>query len=89
MVFAGVDEEDNVDREAASRLLMARTMDERCQLLRDHFEARFHKKLDDYEGYAFLKSWEGKNWGEVGPLLQPHETIALWKRGYARGQTRV
>ncbi|KAE9370153.1 hypothetical protein N431DRAFT_378279 [Stipitochalara longipes BDJ] len=83
-VFAGVDEEDNLLPEAPSRLQMARTMDERCDMLRDHFEATFYKTLEDYKGYAFLKCWEEKASGEVGPLLKPDETVALWKQGYIR-----
>lgn len=79
-VFAGVDEENNILPEAPSRLLMARTMDERSQTLRDHFEATFYKSVDGYTGHAFLKSWEEKNTGEAGPLLQPNETVALWKK---------
>jgi len=78
--FAGVDEEDNLlpDDEGAGRLWMARTMDERCAILRDRFKATFHKDMKDYKGYAFLNSWETKEVGEVGPLLQPEETIRLW-----------
>ena len=83
-VFAGVHEEDNEIPEAPSRFQMARTMDERCTLLRDRFEATFYKTLEDYEGYAFLKSWGNKETGEVGPLLQPNETFELWKKGYYR-----
>jgi hypothetical protein len=81
-VFAGVDEEDNLLPEAPSRLQMARTMDERSDILRDYFGATFYKALEDYKGYAFLKAWEEKDSGEVGPLLQPDETVSLWKQGY-------
>lgn len=83
-VFAGVDEEDNLLPEAPSRLQMARTMDERCAILRDHFEATFYESVEEYKGFGFLGSWQEKNAGEVGPLLQPDETIALWKKGYDR-----
>jgi len=82
--LTSVDEEDNELTQATSWLQMARTMDERCALLRDQFEATFYKTLDDYEGYAFLKSWGDKETGEVGPLLQPNETFELWKEGYYR-----
>ena len=85
-VFAGVDEEDNLLPEAPSRLLMARTMDERVDVLRKYFEATFYETVEDYRGYAFLKAWEEKDGGEgeVGPRLQPDETVALWKEGYIR-----
>lgn len=88
-VFAGVDEEDNLLPEAPSRFQMARTMDERCDMLRDHFNACFYRTLEDYKGYAFLKSWEDKENGEVGPLLQPGETVLLWKEGYSRHSNQV
>lgn len=79
--FAGVDEEDNLlpEDEGAARLRMARTMDERCILLRDRFQATFYEHLRDYKGYAFLNCWETKETGEVGPLLQPEETVRLWR----------
>lgn len=74
-----------------SRLQMARTMDERCEILRDHFEATFYRSIDEYEGHTFIKSWERnhpsrkhkvrKHSGEAGPLLQPDETCTLWKEG--------
>jgi hypothetical protein len=78
--FAGVDEEDNLlpDDVGAAQLRMARTMDERCAILRDRFKATFYEHPRDYKGYAFLNSWETKEAGEVGPLLQPDETARLW-----------
>lgn len=87
-IFAGVDEQDNLLEEAPSRLQMARTMDERRDVLRDHFEATFYETREDYKGYAFLKAWEEKHSGEVGPLLQPYETALLWKRGYSTRRSR-
>jgi hypothetical protein len=80
--FAGVDEEDNLlpYDEGAARLRMARTMDERCAILRDRFKARFYENVKHYKGYAYLNSWETKEIGEVGPLLQPEETIRLWRK---------
>lgn len=87
--FAGVDEEDNLsaeheedkmlpEHEGAGRLRMARTMDERCIILRDRFKATFYEYVKDYKGHAFLNSWETKETGETGPLLQPDETLDLW-----------
>jgi hypothetical protein len=71
--FAGVDEQDNLlpDDEGAARLRMAWTVDERCAILQERFKATFYEFLKDYNGYAFLNSWQTKETGEVGPLLQP------------------
>lgn len=78
--FAGVDEEDNLlpEHEGVARLRMARTMDERCLILRDRFKATFYRYVKDYKGHAFLNSWETKETGETGPLLRPDETLDLW-----------
>ncbi len=88
-VWAGVDEEDNLVPydEDMGRLRMARTMDERCAMLRDRFEAKFYQDLKDYKGYGFFNSWDGKKDGEVGPLLMPGETQKAWiKAHYSLGQ---
>lgn len=76
-----MDEKDNIspDDDSAARLQMARAIDERCAILRDRFKAIFLKDSKDYEGYAFLNSWKKKDTGEVGPLLQPAESIRLWE----------
>lgn len=81
--FAGVDEEDNLlpDDEGAARLRMARTMDERCKILRERFRAKFYPSLKFYDGHTFLNSWDTKETGEVGPLLHPEETARRWKLG--------
>lgn len=83
-IYAGVDEEDKLLDESASRLQMARTMDERRDMLRDRFQAKFYLTLEDYKGFAFLNSWEENHNGEVGPLLHPHETVSLWKQTYLK-----
>ncbi|MCJ1258679.1 hypothetical protein MMC24_006512 [Lignoscripta atroalba] len=82
--WAGVDEEDNLvpSDEEIVLLRMARTMDERCAMLRDRFKATFYQDLNSYEGYGFFNSWELKETGEVGPLLQPCETRELWVKAY-------
>lgn len=53
--WAGVDEEDNLvpEGEELGQLRMARTMDERCAILRDRFKAIFHRDLKSYNGYRF------------------------------------
>lgn len=82
--FAGVDEEGNLlpEDEGAARLRMAWTMDERCVILRDRFKATFYEYLKDYKGYAFLNSWDMKETGEVGPLLQSDETMNIWYKSH-------
>ena len=78
--WAGVDEEEDLPREDEDmgRVRMARTMDERCAILRDRLRAKFYEDLRDYHGYGFFNSWESKTTGEVGPLLEPNETKKLW-----------
>lgn len=78
--WAGVDEEDNLVPGDAGRMRMARTMDERCSILRDHFSSTFYSDLEHYNGHAFLNSWQTKETGEVGALLQVDETFELWRR---------
>jgi hypothetical protein len=79
-VWGGVDEEENLPPdEGLARVTLARTMDERCQILRDWFRGKFYASLGDYEGYAFLRAWEWKWTGEVGKdLLTSDETSREW-----------
>jgi hypothetical protein len=82
--WAGVDDPENLlpyDAETG-QLKMARTMDERAILLRDRFNGRHYKDIEEFDGYGFFNCWETKDQGEVGPLLLPHETYELWKRAY-------
>jgi hypothetical protein len=51
-----------------ARLLLARTMDDKCKILQDHFRARLLQNVELYWGHAFLNSWKVKETGEVGPL---------------------
>jgi hypothetical protein len=82
--WVSVDEEDNLyfGDEGPALLRMARTMDERCTLMKDRFQPKFYEYLNDYKGYTFLNSWETKDTGEVGPLLHPEETVRLWTAAY-------
>lgn len=74
--WTGVDEEDKLVSydEDLGRLRMTRTMNERCNMLRDRFEATFYSDLKNYEGYGFFNNWESRQTGEVGPLLQLDKT---------------
>lgn len=49
-------------------LLLARNMEEKCEILRQ-LGARFLEKLEDYDGAGCLRAWEEKETGEVGPLV--------------------
>jgi hypothetical protein len=53
-----------------TRLKLCRTMDERCEVLKKRFEARWYAELRDYERdrTGFLNAWSWKKTGEVGPL---------------------
>lgn len=54
--FSGVDEEENLlpNDEGAGRLTLARTMDERCAMLRDRFRGRFYENIKEYAAdYTF------------------------------------
>jgi hypothetical protein len=48
--------------------MLACKMDEKCNIPRKHFNAKFYKQVEEYEGYGFLISWKTKEIGEVGPL---------------------
>jgi hypothetical protein len=65
----GIEEEDNLVPFETSRLKLAHTMEERSEVLRDHFKATFYEDVRHYKGYAFLNSWEEKKTGEVGELM--------------------
>ena len=61
-------EEDDLLLADILRLRLARTMDERCAILRDHFNATFYEDIQDYNGYSFLNMWDETKTGEAGPL---------------------
>jgi len=64
-----IEEEENRVPEDAARVMLARDMDERCEILR-RLGGRFFGSLDEYEGEAFLRAWDEKVEGEVGPLVK-------------------
>jgi len=53
-----VDEEDNLVPDDIIRLKLARTMDERSEILRNNFKAKYYADIGDYNGHTFLNSWE-------------------------------
>lgn len=76
--FEGDDENLPPSELALARVRLARTMDERCFLLKTLYGATFYQKLEDYKGQGFLRAWEWKRGGEVGDLLMPEETRERW-----------
>jgi hypothetical protein len=63
----GVQEKHNLVPSAAVKVTLARTMDEKCAILKS-IGGKFHQSLDMYDGAACLKAWTTKTAGEVGPL---------------------
>lgn len=88
--WAGVDEEENLPpKEGLGRVNLARTMDQRCQILKDVFRGKFYAHLDEYEGFAFLKAWKWKTTGEVSRLLTPEQTTQEWIASFRRRDAKV
>ena len=86
--WGGVEDENDLPPrgERFARVKMARSMDERCKILEDRFRGRFLKDMSDYEGHAFLRAWDWKKTGEVGPLLTPEETFNRWRDSLNSGK---
>ena len=65
------EDEDNFAPDFAATLMLARTMEERCEILRK-LGARYYESLNQYEEdeTTFLRAWEWKKDGEVGPLIK-------------------
>jgi hypothetical protein len=59
--------EDNLasEDEETERLRTARMMNKRCGILKS---------------YTGFNTWESKETGEVEPLLQPDETVDMWRK---------
>lgn len=68
-VIYGMQEKHNLLPEDAVRVSLARTMDEKCVILKD-IGAKFFRSLEQYDGAACLRAWEKKTLGEFGPLVQ-------------------
>ena len=60
---------DNPVPRDAAKVLFARTMDERCEILKD-MGAPFFSSMEQYEGAGCFKAWVEKTTGEHGPLIQ-------------------
>ncbi|PWY67875.1 hypothetical protein BO70DRAFT_366174 [Aspergillus heteromorphus CBS 117.55] len=76
----------------ATQVLLARTMDERCEILK-RMGGRFFASLEEYKyggGAACLTAWETKLKGEVGPLIQtPLEEEKEEKEEVQQGEEQV
>ncbi|KAL4742733.1 hypothetical protein BDV11DRAFT_202407 [Aspergillus similis] len=62
-------EQDGHYGNAAGQIVLAKDMDERCEILK-RLGGRFYASLDDYHGNACLRVWEQKTTGEAGPLVR-------------------
>ncbi|KAI4197392.1 MAG: hypothetical protein LQ350_005943 [Teloschistes chrysophthalmus] len=66
--WPGIIEEDNLVPADAARVKLAKTMEERCEILKG-LGAMFYDGLEDYESEStFLKAWDWKWEGEIGAL---------------------
>ena len=64
-----VEDQHNLEPQDSAKVLLARTMDERCSILKD-MGAKFYETIEQYNGMACLKAWEKKTTGEFGSLKQ-------------------
>ncbi|KAK2600980.1 hypothetical protein N8I77_010468 [Diaporthe amygdali] len=65
----GNHERHNLVPAEASLVHLARSMAEKCELLK-RIGARYYTSLDVYDGAASLNAWKEKTVGEFGPLVQ-------------------
>ena len=72
-----IEDKHNQEPDDSARVLLVRTMEERCSILKD-LEAKFYENIEQYDGKAWLRAWEKKSTGEVGHLekipYQPADT---------------
>ena len=64
-----IEDKYNQEPDGSTRVLLARTMEERCSILKD-LGAKFYENIEQYDGKACLRAWEKKTIGEVGLLEQ-------------------
>ncbi|KAL2844077.1 hypothetical protein BJY01DRAFT_248322 [Aspergillus pseudoustus] len=63
-----VEWEGNEHGHESGLVVLAKDMDERCDIL-ERLGGKFYAKLEDYDGSGCLKTWEKKTTGEAGPLV--------------------
>ena len=61
----------NILPSEASRVTLAKTMEERCEILK-RMGAKFYQRSSEYDGLAYIKAWETKESGEHGPLTKTY-----------------
>ncbi|KIN06803.1 hypothetical protein OIDMADRAFT_173992 [Oidiodendron maius Zn] len=64
-----VKDKHNLEPHDSAKVLLARTMDERCSILKG-MGAKFYETIEQYDGMACLRAWEKKTTGEIGPFKQ-------------------
>lgn len=70
--WEGIIEEDNLVPADAAKVKLAKTMEERCEILRG-MGAKFYASLEDYGSETtFMRAWASKVDGEIGPLKIVH-----------------
>ncbi|KAF7185649.1 hypothetical protein HII31_12990 [Pseudocercospora fuligena] len=64
-----------------AKVKLARSMDERAEILREEFKGKWFRTLEEYEGMkTFLRAWEWKSTGEVGRrMLSVDEMWEEWR----------
>ncbi len=68
-VMYGMQEKNNLLPADAGKVLLAKTMDEKSEILKS-MGGKFFASLGQYDGAACLNGWEEKTEGEFGPLVQ-------------------
>ncbi|KAL8790633.1 MAG: hypothetical protein Q9213_000481 [Squamulea squamosa] len=75
ITMPGICDDENLVPEDAGKLALARSMEERCQIMK-MMGAKFYHRLEDFENFVegsrstFLRAWEWKYEGEVGELVK-------------------
>jgi hypothetical protein len=65
---------------SSSQANIARTMAERCDILKCMKGARFYKTLEDYDDVSCLNDWENKTRGEFEELVKYTDLMYYGKR---------
>jgi hypothetical protein len=68
-VMHGMQEKNNLLPADAGKVLLAKTMDEKGEILKS-MGGKFFASIEQYDGAACLNAWEEKTEGEFGPLVQ-------------------
>ncbi|KAF2720391.1 hypothetical protein K431DRAFT_226644, partial [Polychaeton citri CBS 116435] len=67
-----VKEKHNLVPYGAFQVSLARTMDEKCEMLK-RMEAKFYTNLDECNGFGCLNVWKNKTTGEFGSLVNSRD----------------